>query len=71
MDRRMMDVYVTKTTFKKNDTDGIKLHKSLYDLAESVHEDEQYGGVVQVFILTPVDHEVYAERVSIDLSKPK
>lgn len=61
-------IWVTKVTYEKNSSDGIDYFTCRDALADHVYLCEQCGGKVQVYECVPVLHEVYASRVSIELS---
>ena len=63
----MTELYVIKSTYEKNANDGIEYFTDKQKLADAVHEAESCGGTVQVFKCVPVKHEVYTERVGIQL----
>lgn len=61
------EYYLTKTTFEKNSSNGLELFTSKSALAIAVSAREHQGGRVQVFKCTPVKHEVYTEKVNIEI----
>ena len=63
----MTDIYVIKSTYEKNASDGIEYFTNKQALADAVHEAEICGATVQVFKCVPIKHEVYTERVGIEL----
>lgn len=62
-------IWVIKSTFEKNSSDGIQYFTDRNELAETVHAFENAGGRVQVFKCVPIDHEVYPARIAIDLAE--
>lgn len=65
----MTEIWVTKTTFEKNATDGIEYFTDKSKMAASVYIDEDAGGTVQVFKCVPVDHKVLISGFSIELTE--
>jgi hypothetical protein len=63
----MTEIYVIKSTYEKNSSDGIEYFTDKQKLADAVHEAENCGARVQVFKCVPIKHEVYTERVGIEL----
>jgi hypothetical protein len=63
----MTNIYVIKSTYEKNASDGIEYFTDKQKLADAVYEAENCGATVQVFKCVPIKHEVYTERVSIEL----
>ena len=63
----MTEIYVIKRTYEKNASDGIEYFTNKQNLADAVFEAENCGATVQVFKCVPVKHEVYTERVGIEL----
>lgn len=63
----MTEIYVAKSTFEKNASDGIEYFTDKNALADAVYEAENLGGSVQVYKCVPIKHEVYPARVSIEL----
>jgi hypothetical protein len=64
-------IYVTKTIYEKNATDGIEHFTDLNELANAVYHNEELGGRVQVFECVPVEHEVYQTQAAISLYNPQ
>lgn len=63
----MTEIYVIKSTYEKNASDGIQYFTDMQRLADAVYEAESCGASVQVYECVPVSHEVYPARVSIEL----
>lgn len=63
----MTELYVIKSTYKKNANDGIQYFNNKHQLAHAVYEAETSGATVQVYKCVPVNHEVYVGRVGIEL----
>lgn len=63
----MTEIYVAKSTFEKNASDGIDYFTDKNALADAVYEVENLGGTVQVYKCVPISHEVYPARLVIEL----
>lgn len=63
----MTEIYVAKSTFEKNASDGIEYFTDKNALADAVYEAENLGAHVQVYKCVPVSHEVYPARVNIEI----
>ena len=61
----MTEIYVIKSTYERNASDGIEYFTDKQKLAQAVHDAEEQGAFVQVFKCVPVKHEAYVERVGI------
>jgi hypothetical protein len=63
----MTEIYVIKTVYERNATDGISYYTDKQELADAVFEAETVGGRVQVYKCVPIEHEVYTSRINIEL----
>lgn len=67
----MTEIYVTKTKFEKNASDGIEYFTDLEEMATHIQHDESCGGTVQVYKCTPVSHELVYIRTTVILGEPE
>jgi hypothetical protein len=65
--KKMTDIYVIRSTYERNASDGIEYFTDKNELAEAVHEAEKSGARVQVYKCVPVKHDVYLSKIDIVL----